>query len=75
MSCYLPLIIMIVSVFDSRPYSVHPDCGILAVNESLQVEVKFKPNTVGDHSEDLVISYDTGQQKPSTILMKVSLYS
>ncbi|XP_033625714.1 hydrocephalus-inducing protein homolog [Asterias rubens] len=49
------------SLYVSEPFLVHPDCGVLAVNESLQVEVTFKPNTVGDHNEDLVVSYDTAE--------------
>ena len=40
---------------------MQPDCGVLAVNDSLQVEVTFKPATVGDHGDDLTVSYDTGK--------------
>ena len=44
-----------------RPFDVTPANGILAIQESMQVEIMFKPMTIGDHSEDLVISYDTGE--------------
>ena len=42
-------------------FDVTPANGILAIQESMQVEIMFKPMTIGDHSEDLVISYDTGE--------------
>ena len=44
-----------------RPFSVTPENGVLAVNDSLQVMVEFHPNTVGDHNCDLHLQYDTGE--------------
>ena len=37
--------------------------GTLAVNESVQVNVEFKPTSVGDHSEDVVLHLDTGNKR------------
>lgn len=43
-----------------RPFSVSPENGSLAVNDSLQVELTFQPMTVGDHNDNLVINFDSG---------------
>ena len=43
-----------------RPFSVSPENGSLAVNDSLQVELTFQPMTVGDHNNNLVINFDSG---------------
>ncbi|XP_049928998.1 hydrocephalus-inducing protein homolog isoform X2 [Epinephelus moara] len=43
------------------PFSVAPSCGTLDVGECMQVTVEFKPMTVGDHSQDLLLRYHTGE--------------
>ncbi|EDL92535.1 rCG51388, partial [Rattus norvegicus] len=43
------------------PYSVEPTGGILNVGESMQLEVNFEPQTVGNHSGKLIVIYDTGE--------------
>ncbi|OWK15745.1 hypothetical protein Celaphus_00004318, partial [Cervus elaphus hippelaphus] len=42
-----------------RPFSVEPSVGTLNVGESMQLEVDFEPQTVGNHSERLIVHYDT----------------
>ncbi|GAA6221266.1 hydrocephalus-inducing protein homolog [Lates japonicus] len=44
-----------------RPFSVTPSSGTLDVGESMQVTVDFHPMTVGDHSQDLMLHYHTGE--------------
>ncbi|XP_024138466.1 hydrocephalus-inducing protein homolog isoform X3 [Oryzias melastigma] len=44
-----------------QPFSVKPSSGTLDVGESLQVTVSFHPLTVGDHREDLLLHYHTGE--------------
>lgn len=48
-------------VFMNRPFTVSPDNGTLAVNDSIQITVEFQPMTVGDHFRELVLHYDTGE--------------
>ncbi|XP_028440234.1 hydrocephalus-inducing protein homolog [Perca flavescens] len=43
------------------PFSVTPSCGTLDVGESMQVTVVFNPMTIGDHSQDLLLHYHTGE--------------
>ncbi|XP_078527074.1 hydrocephalus-inducing protein homolog isoform X2 [Lissotriton helveticus] len=43
------------------PFSVEPSVGTLAIAESMQVTVAFQAQQIGDHSEDLVVHYDTGE--------------
>ena len=38
-----------------------PSCGMLDVGKSVQVTVGFNPMTVGEHSQDLRLHYDTGK--------------
>nr|XP_035929949.1 hydrocephalus-inducing protein homolog isoform X1 [Halichoerus grypus] len=45
-----------------RPFSVEPPAGTLNVGESMQLEVEFEPQTVGSHSERLIVHYDTGEK-------------
>nr|XP_023421731.1 hydrocephalus-inducing protein homolog [Cavia porcellus] len=45
-----------------RPFSVEPADATLTVGESLQLEVDFEPQSVGDHSERLIVCYDTGEK-------------
>ncbi|XP_032469168.1 hydrocephalus-inducing protein homolog [Phocoena sinus] len=45
-----------------RPFSVEPSVGTLNVGESMQLEVDFEPQTVGNHSEKLIVYYDTGEK-------------
>ncbi|KAM6223795.1 hydrocephalus-inducing protein homolog [Rhynchocyon petersi] len=51
-----------------RPFSVEPSVGTLNVGETMQLEVEFEPQTVGSHSERLIVRYDTGEK------VAVSLY-
>ncbi|KAM9351908.1 hydrocephalus-inducing protein homolog [Symphorus nematophorus] len=44
-----------------RPFSVMPSSGTLDAGESMQVTVDFNPMTVGDHSQDLIVHYHTGE--------------
>ncbi len=37
-----------------------PETGVLDVNDSVQVTVEFTPYSVGDHSGELAVQYDTG---------------
>ncbi|XP_027128846.1 hydrocephalus-inducing protein homolog isoform X3 [Larimichthys crocea] len=50
------------------PFSVTPSSGTLDVGESMQVTVDFNPMTVGDHSQDLLLHYHTGED------VSISLY-
>ncbi|KAM5262598.1 hydrocephalus-inducing protein homolog [Ctenodactylus gundi] len=45
-----------------RPFSVEPTDGTLNVGESMQLEVDFEPQSVGSHSEKLIVCYDTGEK-------------
>lgn len=47
-----------------RPFSVTPSSGTLDMFESIQVTITFNPMTVGDHSQDLLLHYHTGERKP-----------
>ncbi|XP_032380059.1 hydrocephalus-inducing protein homolog [Etheostoma spectabile] len=46
----------------NSPFSVTPSCGTLDVGESMQVTVVFNPMTIGDHSQDLLLHYHTGEK-------------
>ncbi|KAI1889973.1 hypothetical protein AGOR_G00168420 [Albula goreensis] len=43
------------------PFSVEPSLGNLGVGESMQVNVDFLPKTTGDHAQDLILHYHTGE--------------
>ncbi|XP_072823786.1 hydrocephalus-inducing protein homolog [Vicugna pacos] len=45
-----------------RPFSVEPSVGTLNVGQSMQLEVEFEPQTLGNHSERLIVYYDTGEK-------------
>ncbi|XP_055993028.1 hydrocephalus-inducing protein homolog [Sorex fumeus] len=45
-----------------RPFSIQPPVGTLRVGESMQMEVQFEPQTVGNHSQKLIVCYDTGEE-------------
>ncbi|XP_037371987.1 hydrocephalus-inducing protein homolog isoform X2 [Talpa occidentalis] len=45
-----------------RPFSVEPSVATLNVGELMQLEVQFEPQTVGSHSERLIVYYDTGEK-------------
>ncbi|XP_053402100.1 hydrocephalus-inducing protein homolog isoform X11 [Mercenaria mercenaria] len=51
-----------------KPFSVSPEIGTLAVNDSMQVTVEFIPDKVGDHKQVLVVHYDSGED------INISLY-
>ncbi|XP_077372587.1 hydrocephalus-inducing protein homolog [Festucalex cinctus] len=44
------------------PFSVTPSSGTLDIGESMQVTVAFNPMTAGDHRQDLLLHYDTGEE-------------
>ncbi|XP_071313817.1 hydrocephalus-inducing protein homolog isoform X2 [Trachinotus anak] len=44
-----------------RPFTVTPSSGTLDIGESVQVTVDFQPMTIGDHREDLLLHYHTGE--------------
>ncbi|KAI5620965.1 hydrocephalus-inducing protein-like, partial [Silurus asotus] len=44
-----------------KPFSVEPSVGTLTVGESMQVTVDFLPKTTGDHSQQLLLHYNTGE--------------
>ncbi|XP_048461536.1 hydrocephalus-inducing protein homolog [Rhincodon typus] len=44
-----------------KPFLVEPIHGNLEVGESIQVLVEFIPQRTGDHSEDLILQLDTGE--------------
>ncbi|XP_033116735.1 hydrocephalus-inducing protein homolog isoform X2 [Anneissia japonica] len=50
------------SLNTERPFFVNPEKGILPVGESMQIELTFKPLKVGDHSRNLIISYETNEK-------------
>ncbi|KAM3920677.1 hydrocephalus-inducing protein homolog [Leptodactylus fuscus] len=51
-----------------RPFSVEPVIGTLDVGNSMQVILEFQPLEVGDHKQELLIHYDTGED------VRISLY-
>ncbi|EMP25540.1 Hydrocephalus-inducing protein like protein [Chelonia mydas] len=50
------------------PFSVEPCIGTLGVGETMQLTVEFQPLEIGDHSKDLIVHYDTGED------IHISLY-
>ncbi|XP_053355859.1 hydrocephalus-inducing protein-like [Clarias gariepinus] len=44
-----------------KPFSVEPSVGTLSVGDSMQVTVEFLPRTTGDHSQQLLLHYHTGE--------------
>uniref|UniRef100_A0A671PFL8 HYDIN/VesB/CFA65-like Ig-like domain-containing protein n=1 Tax=Sinocyclocheilus anshuiensis TaxID=1608454 RepID=A0A671PFL8_9TELE len=50
------------------PFSVEPSIGTLDVGQSMQVTVEFLPKTTGDHSQDLLLHYYSGED------IQISLY-
>ncbi|XP_030613884.1 hydrocephalus-inducing protein homolog isoform X2 [Archocentrus centrarchus] len=55
-------------LYTKRPFSVTPEFGTLDVGESMQVTVFFHPMEVGDHRQDLLLHYHTGEN------VSISLY-
>ncbi|XP_041964608.1 hydrocephalus-inducing protein homolog isoform X2 [Alosa sapidissima] len=43
------------------PFSVDPPQGTLGVAESMQITVDFLPKTTGDHTQELLLHYHTGE--------------
>lgn len=52
--------IKIFSIVNSRPFVLNPEHGILPVGENMQVNVDFQPQKCGEYSNELCVSYDTG---------------
>ncbi|XP_038663072.1 hydrocephalus-inducing protein homolog [Scyliorhinus canicula] len=44
-----------------KPFFVEPINGYVDIGESFQVTVEFIPQRIGDHSEDLILHLDTGE--------------
>ncbi|XP_044126636.1 hydrocephalus-inducing protein homolog [Bufo gargarizans] len=44
-----------------RPFHVEPVSGTLDVGNSMQVILEYQPTEVGDHKQELLIQYDTGE--------------
>nr|XP_006823299.1 PREDICTED: hydrocephalus-inducing protein homolog [Saccoglossus kowalevskii] len=44
-----------------KPFTVNPPNGILASNESMQIEIVFQPMKIGSHFGELVLHYDSGE--------------
>ncbi|XP_061629909.1 hydrocephalus-inducing protein homolog [Phyllopteryx taeniolatus] len=53
--------VAIFKLLTQSPFSVTPSSGTLDVGESMQVTVAFNPMTAGDHRQDLLLYYDTGE--------------
>ncbi|KAM9351917.1 LOW QUALITY PROTEIN: hydrocephalus-inducing protein homolog [Symphorus nematophorus] len=51
----------IFTLHTQRPFSVTPSSGTLDVGKGMQVTVDFNPMTVGEHSQDLILHYHTGE--------------
>ncbi|XP_026221932.1 hydrocephalus-inducing protein homolog [Anabas testudineus] len=49
------------SLHTQKPFSVTPSSGTLDVGESMQVTVDFHPMTIGNHYQDLLLHYHTGE--------------
>ena len=52
-------------LFSQSPFSVEPSVGTLGPGESVQVTVDFSPSTTGNHREDLLLHYHTGEPVPA----------
>ncbi|XP_067402985.1 hydrocephalus-inducing protein homolog isoform X1 [Emydura macquarii macquarii] len=50
------------------PFSIEPSIGTLGVGETIQLTVEFQPQETGNHSQDLIVHYDTGED------IHISLY-
>ncbi|XP_062817752.1 hydrocephalus-inducing protein homolog isoform X1 [Anolis carolinensis] len=44
-----------------RPFSVEPSTGTLGIKEAAQFTIDFQPEKSGNHCQDLVVHYDTGE--------------
>ncbi|XP_059164892.1 hydrocephalus-inducing protein homolog isoform X11 [Physella acuta] len=44
------------------PFFVTPDIGTLAVKDSMQITIEFKPLFAGDHKGEICLVYDTGEE-------------
>ncbi|XP_056381391.1 hydrocephalus-inducing protein homolog isoform X5 [Hyla sarda] len=44
-----------------RPFYVQPESGTLDIGNTMQVILEFQPLEVGDHKQELMIHYDTGE--------------
>ncbi|CAD5117498.1 DgyrCDS6267 [Dimorphilus gyrociliatus] len=50
------------SLTTEAPFSVSPTYSSLDVNESMQIEIYHKSNSIGDSEGELILSYDTGEE-------------
>ncbi|XP_072492710.1 hydrocephalus-inducing protein homolog isoform X2 [Notamacropus eugenii] len=44
------------------PFSAEPCVGTVSVGDTMQMAVDFEPLVLGDHSEKLIVNYDTGEK-------------
>ncbi|XP_068943597.1 hydrocephalus-inducing protein homolog [Petaurus breviceps papuanus] len=44
------------------PFSAEPCVGTVSVKDTMQMTVDFEPLVLGDHSEKLIVNYDTGEK-------------
>ncbi|XP_067327017.1 hydrocephalus-inducing protein homolog [Anolis sagrei] len=44
-----------------RPFSAEPSIGTLGIRETAQFTIDFQPEKSGNHCQDLVVHYDTGE--------------
>ncbi|XP_036605974.1 hydrocephalus-inducing protein homolog [Trichosurus vulpecula] len=44
------------------PFSAEPCVGTVSVGDTVQMTVDFEPLVLGDHSEKLIVNYDTGEK-------------
>uniref|UniRef100_A0A4X2JPP9 HYDIN axonemal central pair apparatus protein n=1 Tax=Vombatus ursinus TaxID=29139 RepID=A0A4X2JPP9_VOMUR len=44
------------------PFSAEPSVGTINVGDTVQMAVDFEPLVLGDHSEKLIVNYDTGEK-------------
>ncbi|KAI3385976.1 hypothetical protein SNEBB_004504 [Seison nebaliae] len=45
-----------------QPFNIEPSCGIIGINEIMQITVTFKPMDIGTIEKDLKVSFDTGEE-------------
>lgn len=51
-----------VHVYPDSPFSVTPSTATLEVNTCMQVDIGFTPSKIGDHTGELVLRYNSGEE-------------
>ncbi|KAI9356512.1 hypothetical protein DFJ73DRAFT_958267 [Zopfochytrium polystomum] len=44
-----------------EPFEAEPKSGCLEVNDNMQIDINFKPETAGSFQGDMTVTYDTGE--------------